>query len=235
MRTVRDQWVALPTAWIEADGLKRFKWTKNGGRKTAALMVLMVVAHHADRDEGVARLTYDAMVAATGLSRATISVALKLLEKRGLIERPDDRGRSAIALVDFDRTVRGWGKLPVKGLYSGSAFAPFAHFTLRSITELDALKIYLLFVARRNNATNQVNLTYDGIEERSGVSRERIRAALSLLAGAALVHIDHVKSTTSEHGMANAYRLTHVDPHRHLGTTGRSTEASDFTDLLAGA
>lgn len=234
MKAMRLQWVALPTAWIEEGGLEAFKWKKNGGRRTAALMVLMVVAHHADQDDGVARLTYDRIQLATGLSRATISSALKLLINRGHIERPDDGGRSALRLSNFDRTVGGWGKLPVKGLYSSGAFAPFGHFTLRSIVELDALKIYLLFVARRNNNTNHVNIAYDRIEDYTGIKRERIRSALSLLASTGLIHIDHVKSTTSEFGMANAYRLTHVDPHRHMGTTGRgATDADSFGDLMA--
>lgn len=226
----RDEWVALPTAWIEAGGLKRFKWKTAGGHRVAALMVLMVIAHHADQEDGVARVTYDAMSEATGLSRVVVSAALTLLIKKGMIRRPEGGGRSALQLVEFDRKVAGWGKLPFRGLYSGRTIPAFAAFRLRSIAELDALKIYLLFVARRNNQTNYVNITYDGIEERTGIARERIRSALTLLAAGNLVHIDHVKSTTNDWGLANAYRLVHLDPYRHMGTTGRSSEAIDFAD-----
>ena len=42
MSARRDEWVSLPTAWIEAGGLKKFKWASAGGHRVAALMVLMV-------------------------------------------------------------------------------------------------------------------------------------------------------------------------------------------------
>ena len=232
MSARRDEWVSLPTAWIEAGGLKKFKWASAGGHRVAALMVLMVIAHHADQDDGVAKVTYDALGDATGLSRVVISAALTLLIKRGLIRRPEGGGQSALQLVDFDRTVAGWGKLPFRGLYAGRTIPGFSAFRLRSIVELDALKIYLLFVARRNNKTNYVNITYDGIEDRTGIARERIRSALTLLAACNMVHIDHVKSTTNDYGLANAYRLVHLDPYRHMGTTGRGSEAIDFVDIF---
>jgi hypothetical protein len=224
----RLDWVALPTKWIEDGGLQKFRWRAAGGQGTAALVLLVVLAHHADQDNGLVRMTYDTMSEASGLSRAMIAAALALLIKRKRIARAPEIGRSVFQLQDFDKTVQGWGKVPARGLYTGPRIPAFAALHLRSIVELDAMKIYLLFVARRNIKTNYVNLTYAGIEDYTGIARDRIRAALSLLAALYLVHIDHIKSTLTEHGMANAYRLVHLEAYKHMGTTGRALEADDF-------
>jgi hypothetical protein len=71
--SMRD-WVRLPTGWIRDHGLTEFRWAgPDKADHTAALMVLAVIAHHADDQSGIARRTYDQLGAATGLSRAKIS------------------------------------------------------------------------------------------------------------------------------------------------------------------
>ena len=59
--TIND-WVTLPTSWIEEGGLKKFKWGSGGegSDHIVALMVLVAIAHHAD-NEGVSKLTYDTL------------------------------------------------------------------------------------------------------------------------------------------------------------------------------
>ncbi len=231
MSTRRLEWVAFPTKWIEDGGLQKFRWKAAGGQGTASLVLLVVLAHNTDQSSGVVRMTYDAMTEAAGLSRAMVAAALELLIKRKRIVRAPEIGRSAFRLTDFDKTVAGWGKIPVRGLYTGPRIPAFAAFHLRSIAELDAMKIYLLLVARRNNHTNYANLTYDHIEGYTGIARDRIKGALSFLSALYLVHVDHVKSTVSDRGMANAYRLVHLEPHKHMGTSGRALEADDFAVL----
>lgn len=232
MRASRMDWVKLPTSWIEAGGLKMFRWIPNGGTRIAALLTLIVLAQHADQEEGWVRITYDRLCLATGLSRAKVSAALKMLVMKRLIARAPDLGQSGYQLVDFDPSA-DWGKLPHRRLYAGDGSMPaFADFTLRSMNELNALKLYLLFVARRNRNTNFVNLTYDKIEAYSGIERFRIKAALNVLAAQNLVHIDHVKSLTHELGVASAYRLVHIDAYHHMGTVGRGMEPVDFTEKL---
>ncbi|WP_237064663.1 hypothetical protein [Loktanella sp. M215] len=47
------QWVKLPSAWMEEGGLSAFKWrAEAGASETAALMVLMAIAHRADLERG---------------------------------------------------------------------------------------------------------------------------------------------------------------------------------------
>jgi hypothetical protein len=133
----------------------------------------------------------------------------------------------------LDLLQRGWGKLPAKGLYSGKSIGAFREFHLRKYVELNAMKLYLLVVARRDNKTNLAHMTYDQIEEKSGIDPSHIRSAIGLLATAGLMHIKRVPSSSSEFGVANAYRLTYLDSYRHMGTSGRKmlSEAA-FEDAL---
>lgn len=73
-----------------------------GSDNVAALMVLTAIAHHADPDSGLSRLTYDQTAAITGLSRAKISGGLDLLEERGIIHRNGTEEASS----GFHRTIR---------------------------------------------------------------------------------------------------------------------------------
>ena len=72
------QWVKLPSTWIEEGGLSAFKWrVGQGASETAALMALMVIAHRANLEDGIARATYDNLMIATGISRTKISDGLE--------------------------------------------------------------------------------------------------------------------------------------------------------------
>jgi hypothetical protein len=204
-----DPWVCLPTAWISERGLREFRW-KHGGTGSdniAALMALVAIAHVADQANGIATATYDELCKATSLSRAKLSNGLNVLEERKLIERPPGEKRSTYRLVAFDRHQRGWGKLPLKRMKHGGSIDAFKNFSLRSIGELNALKLFLLFIAFRDNDSNLANISYDKIEEYTGIEREKIRSGLSVLALLPLVHIERVPSETNDYGVANAYRI----------------------------
>lgn len=216
-------WVKLPTGWIEAGGLKRLRWQVQHSDATAALMILVCLAHCADQTNGVGKATYNLLAEATGLSRTKISAALSLLEKLELIER-EPEGRSTYALKGF--ATKGWGKLPARRLYTSNAIIAFRNFHLRSYIELNALKLYLLVVTRRDNKTNLAHMTYDQISDYSGIDQARIRSAISFLAANGLLHVERLPSAESEYGTANAYRLVYIDSHRHMGTSGRAADTS---------
>jgi len=218
------EWCRLPSAWIMERGLENMKW-KSGGEgsdNTAALMALTVMAHTADEETGIAHATYDQLCMATGLSRAKLSKGLVILNSHNILT--PEHLRSTYQLVGYDKT-RGWAKFPVKGMYSGATIAAFTDFHLRHMTELDALKLFFLFVAHRDRESNFANIGYDKIEEYSGINRRRIKSGLSLLAALSLVYVEHVPSTTNPQGIANAYRIAGVEPYRHMGTGGRQVNA----------
>ncbi|MER9708698.1 hypothetical protein [Mesorhizobium sp. M0213] len=216
---IMRQWVPFPTLWIEDGGLKDFTWKSGGPDVLAAFICMVLLAHHRG-DGGAARLTYDSIDAVAGLSRAKIAAGLEILTKSGLAERVD---RSTFLLPTLDPTQRGWGKLPAKKLYNSHGGIPmFKDFTLRKRSELDAMKLYLLFVARRDNETNRVDLSYDKITEYSGIARQHITSALTILSVNGWLVVDRQQSDLNEFATANSYRLRYLEPYRHAGTTGRA-------------
>ena len=223
-------WVRLPSEWINNEGLKQLRWDRGlGADNIAALMLLIAIAHRAEQETGGSHATYDDLAQATHLSRAKISAGLDVLEAIGVLSRQPE-GRSSYQLVDFNLS-GGWAKLPARKLYGlakTSGIDAFREFTLRRPAELNALKLYLLFAARRGTDTNLANISFDKITAYSGVDRPRIKQALSVLAVAGLVHVERIPSELSEYGVSNAYRLTHLDPHAHMGTRGR-----DLSQVIA--
>jgi DNA-binding transcriptional ArsR family regulator len=207
----------LPTQWVERKRLAEFTWVKGtGGSQIAALITLIAIAHRTD-DEGIARMTYDEIEHVTGMSRATVAAGLDVLENRGLLIR-EPEGQSTYRLADFNLS-GGWAKLPAIGLYDRGALSFAQNFGKRSKGELFALKLYLLFVSRRDRKLNLALLNYTSITEYTGLQRHQIKQGLSVLTLNGMVHVERMASWESSIGKANAYRLTHIDSYRHRGTT----------------
>ena len=209
-------WVKLPSVWIEEKRLREFRWARGeGANNVAALMTLMVIAHHAD-DHGRAELTYDSLATCTGLSRSKISAGLNVLEQKNLMKR--DKKRSGYLLSDFDPNLN-WAKFPARFLYGANGrISAFNDFKLRSSAELHALKLYFLFASRRDRRQNAANISYNKITDYSGVEAHYIRRALSILALNGLVYVERQSSWVHEDRTANAYRLAGLDTRNHLGT-----------------
>lgn len=227
---MKPAWVRLPSTWINEHGLVAFRWDHGGtgADQIAALMLLTVIAHNADQAVGRARITYEDFCARTELSRAKVSKGLAILERQRLIGRPEETGQSIFQLADYDSD-RGWAKFPAKSMYSGEErIRAFAEFRLRKVVELDALKLLFLMVARRDNKTNLANISYPKIEEYTGILDVRIKTAISFLASHSLLYVEHIPRLNSEYGVANAYRIGGIEPYNHMGTRGRTFEASDF-------
>lgn len=223
------EWVRLPSNWINEGGLKSLSW-KNGGTGAdhiAALMALTVIAHSADSESGVARITYDRFCQATHLSRAKVSKGLDALERINVIEREPRDARSFYKLANYN-AADGWAKFPFKSMYSFGTIAAFTDFQLRRVAELDALKLFFLMVARRDRQTNIANIGYEKIEEYTNIRRVRIKTAISFLASRSLVYVERLPSMVSPDGVSNAYRVVGVEGFKHMGTQGRSLDGFDF-------
>lgn len=217
------KWVELPSAWIEEGGLSRFKWrAETGASETAALMVLMAIAHRADLTDGLARTTYDELTTATGISRTKVSDGLDVLEARKLVVREAD-GRSTYQLTNYGEG-HVWAALPAKPLYDRSGEMPmFDDFYLRKAAELDALKIYLTLAARRDTSQNVTRITYDQIASYAGIHLRKIKKALGVLNINGLVTVESYERMDGLPGASHGYRLAHLFPRLHAGTTGRAT------------
>lgn len=222
-------WVKLPSAWVEQGGLREFQWGKTGGsRQAAALMVLLGVAHHADAATGVSRMTYDDLHQAVSLSRTLISDGLDVLGERGLVTR-EAKGRSTFALADYDPK-RGWAMLPARPLYTSGCIRAFTDFHLRRKAELDALKAYFAFAARRDSEKNRAHMTYEQLSDYAGIPEGRIKSAISVLIHNNLVVVEQIERP-GRLGVSHSYRLTHLYPNRHLGSSDRAE--MDYTDVAS--
>ncbi|OEZ62101.1 hypothetical protein [Duganella sp. HH105] len=128
----------------------------------------------------ISRLTYDDIASMTGLSRDRISAGLQKLLHEKLIWRVDNS--SSYGLAGFSQGKR-WAKLPGKALLSGGAtrFAPYAHLTLRSKHELNALKLHFYYAYARSDKNGYCEASYPTINARTGIPTADIARANSLL------------------------------------------------------
>lgn len=210
-------WRRLPHRWIEDGGLAAFRWARGeGANNTAALMLLAVIVHHVDAETGLARLTYNSLNHLTGLSRAKISGGLTVLATRNIIERPAPDS-SEIKLLNTNAPT--WAKFPARSLYNTRGSVEILmNFTLRRRVELDSLKLWFLFCARRNIHSNLVNISYEKITAYCGLDRPRIRDAISFLIHHGVLVVEKVKGLADD-TVSNAYRLRHIQPYVHSGTS----------------
>ncbi|AEH81154.1 hypothetical protein I7G86_19450 [Sinorhizobium meliloti] len=219
MKTFRfPEWVRFPTHWIEEKGLASIVWKKEEGSDgTAALLCLIAIAQRVD-EHGIARVTYDDLERATSRSRAKVAAGIATLEKWGLVTK-EVAGQSTYFLEGFDPG-GGWAKLPARALYGkDGAITAVKEFRLRRPVELHALKLYLLFVSRRDRKVNLAVINYETIESYTGLQSLQIRRAITYLSALNLIHVERVKSWESDIGKANAYRLVGLDSYVHRGTT----------------
>jgi RIO-like serine/threonine protein kinase len=112
-------------------------------------------------------------------------------------------------------------------MYAGGRILAFDEFKLRKVVELDALKLFFLFVERRDKRTNLANIGYEKIHQYTGIKRERIKSAISFLASLSLVYVEQLPSQTNSFGISNAYRIVGIDSFNHRGTRGRGGDEAD--------
>jgi DNA-binding transcriptional ArsR family regulator len=223
-----SKFVKLPNQWIETMGLRAFGWNDHGSDNLAALMTLAVLAHHADPETGITRITYSDLGDKASLSRAKISAGLTILAARGIIDR-EAEGRSCVGICNYDPK-QGWAMIPARGLYKNDVVEAFTEFRLRRRAELDAMKLYFLFASRRARKMNMALLSYEKIHLYSGVAPNLIRNAISVLSANGLIHVERLSTDLNAHSVSNGYRLAHLEPRLHMGSIGRT---SDLADLLS--
>lgn len=236
MRRQRQEWGRIPTAWIENGGLQdRLSWKDHGTAASAAMRLYTVLGHRLRHEEGIVHASYTELEEAACLARASVSKGLGVLRDVGLIAREAPEGQGSYAFVGYDPQ-RGWAKLPARCLYDGQAFRPFKSWTMRGRAERDAIALYLLIAARRDKEANAAYLTYDSIQERTGLYDARITKGMHILANSGMVGVTD-RQRYLKPGVSREYRLLGLDPYNHPGTTGRARAgedigANDFLDHL---
>jgi hypothetical protein len=125
------------------------------------------------------------------MSRANVAAGINVLVDMKIIDRTDEQ--SVFSFCGF-KLLLGWAKLPAEGLYRNGVIAGSSDFHLPKPAELNALKLYLLFVFRRDRRLNLALISYKKILEYTGIPKDQIKAALSVLTVGGLVHVDRTMS-----------------------------------------
>lgn len=192
----------LPNKWIYDDGLRAFSATaRSRGVAGAALKVLIALLLKAENKsvasagpgQGTASPTYSQLEDLTGLSKASISAAVKRLAERGLvtISQEGQGGRNRYHLRDYgaDDT---FGRMSVSRLFGGPNTERCRFLTelsVRNEADVNALKLYLLFCAVYDRKRQGALISYNTIWQMTGIVEGKIRRALSVLYEHGLVRV----------------------------------------------
>ena len=202
----RVPWVRMPSSWILQDGLRTFLWKEDSlgkpALKIAALRCYIVIAMHLELrykesendpfgglvEEHVAIISYTKLSEMAGISRASLSGGLHVLEQNGVITR-ELEGRNNVYRVTGFYGNNGWCKLPCRALLSSDlrTLKPFQDRPLRSKKELYALKMYLYLCAVRDNRTLPVVASYEKINAATSIPEREIPGAWAYLIGIGLL------------------------------------------------
>lgn len=215
----RDNWRKLPTWWIEQENcLINFRWRSGGGgaNEIAALMCLILLVHTSESADKDVRITFDEFMEVLSLSRAKVTEGLKILIKRELITSPAKSMYHVTGMGDK----RPWGKLPCKSMYSASGgFIPmFKGFKLRTKHELNALKLLMLICSRTSTQSGRAQIGVQKIQEWSGIPKNDVKRASSLLIANGLLHQERMQDLGSGH-IYFGYRLAGNYKGSHGGNT----------------
>lgn len=230
------EWVKMPSHWMVSEMPRPLTQLSSAPSRlaanTAALMLYIFLNHVAcDEDDpefgasGFAKVSYSRISDSIGVARATIAKGIDVLEELGAIE-VFRSGNTNIYQVLRHGERGGWAKLPAKGLYKSNSkeVMAFTNFNLRSPVELNALKLYLVILAFRDNSNGHASISYEKINEYTGISRNRIAAAKSFLIANNLIQVSSVPSEINEFSTAHVYRPTFLERYKHMGTTFRNSE-----------
>lgn len=134
--------------------------------------------------------TYDQLADMTLLSREMIAKGLKLLRELGAITSTRDGNGCIHELLGID--IAGWCGLPQGHLLDGTIVLrrlAGMREALKRRSSLDAMKLYMLLLAFRDNTSNIARVGYAVIREYTGMRREEISTAVQLLQGAQLCRL----------------------------------------------
>ncbi len=204
-----------PTAWIiKRNGLKAFR-VPEVGTCIAALKVYLAIVIRANYyptkeypHAGSALLSYTQIAELLDLSRVMIARGIKKLEAVKLVEVDRGLNTNLYRLTDFEDAF-GWGKLPKLHLFNGpgSGIRKLTQFSMRHRAHLNALKLYLLFIAFRNNNTNATKIAYETIGEYTGIANNDIHPAISVLIDLSLIDVDRSPSHGEKVNQPNLYHI----------------------------
>ncbi len=142
-------------------------------------------------------LKYQDIQRMAGVDRSEILPSLELLEANGLLKFNRGRGTPNVYQLLAKSDKAGWAKVPMmvideKKFRDLSLKYSATPVHSRRLVLLDAVKLYTLFLALRDNTINRAKVSYDRMVELTGVSRRGIRPALTVLGNAGMVQQENL-------------------------------------------
>lgn len=209
-----NTWAKLPTAWIRYDDKLRCFSVKNIGASIAALKIYLAIVLKANfkpndvfDKSGCASLSFTEFEDLTGMSRALVAQGLKKLKEHELIVVEKEGRPNIYRLTSYDDE-RGWSKLPKRYLFGSENLGKIqkiTEFSMRHRAHLNALRIYLLLLANGNGKWTL--LSYDKITEYTGMSREFIHPAISVLIDMQLINVSSEETSLVKTKSPNKYHF----------------------------
>lgn len=201
------QGIAEPSTGEVVPGLTLFPY-KTCGVSTAALQLYIVLLSETNNDEaspsyGTVQISINDIENLTAMSRSAIVSGSERLESLGLVNVVRKKGVSNIyQIIGYDRTP--WGKLPAERFKADYVNGrTLRHISLRGKANLNALRLYLFIAASRDKKTGGACRTYHTITKQTGIRRNDIVAARSMLINLQLITIKHEEPSIK----GEAYKL----------------------------
>lgn len=207
-----NTWAKLPTVWIRYGNKLRNFSVKDIGASIAGLKIYLAIvlkANYEPNDDfdksGCAAISFSEFEDLTGMSRALVAQGVKKLKEQDLIVIEKTGRPNIYRLEDFDDK-RGWSKLPKRYLFGSKKLGKIqkiTEFSMRHRAHLNALRIYLLLLANGNG--KWALLSYDKITEYTGMSRELIHPAISVLIDMQLINVSSIETSLEKTKSPNKY------------------------------
>lgn len=179
---MRSVWSKMPSRWIADGQLCAFRGT-GAGEQAAALKLYMALAMFATFKPapgapiaGSARLSFSDLERQCDISRRYVSRGLEALAERQRLTVEKVGNAHRYLLSGYEDA--GWAKLPRAHLLEARRFQGLG---IRGALYLNALKLYLALITFRPNESQHTLLSYDSIEEYTGIPRSRIRRSIEVL------------------------------------------------------
>jgi hypothetical protein len=193
----------MPHGWIANGTLRQFSGGVGVvGREIAALKCYLAIASFRDFRHAETVLSLYDLAQLIGASRPTVAEGIVLLEAHGLlaIQTRAERNTNVYVLGNTDA---GFRKVPQDLIAQ-----QLREIGNRGAITLDALKLYIALLYRRDEADNRAKVTHRTLVSDTGVRPECIAAGNSILHSHRFVTVRKDESTYSmSNHPTNAYIL----------------------------
>lgn len=172
----------FPSKWVKDGGLWQFSAKTRQGDHIAALKLYLVAAAYGDFSSWTATMSLSDIEDVTKLSRPMIVRGGNVLVNNRIILKGRSKQTSTYLMM-----VEGspsWAKVPQDIIRRGLRSIPN-----RGRTSLACLRAYILFLALRDNKTNETKISYERISRYIGVRAADMRSAISILVNCGFIEV----------------------------------------------